>query len=73
MQDVGQQKFLVLLLVMDAEFDERRELRRQRRIGGITQPPQRLIHVGAIVAHFVCRRPRDHAAIRAGCRSPSFS
>ena len=52
-QDVGEQKLLVLLLVIDAELDQLGRLRGER---GIEQARQRLIDEGAIVAHLVAPR-----------------
>ncbi len=57
--DVGQQQFLVLLLVRDAQFDQ---------IGAgriVDQPLHRLVDMGAPADHFAQRRPRQHAAAAA--------
>ncbi len=55
MFDVGQHQFLVLLLVVGAEFDERR--RRMRRVvpDRLDQGQHRLVDVATIVQH-LCQR-----------------
>ena len=59
MEDIGQQQFLMLLLVMAAELDQRPR-RLGRQIG--QRLDQRGIDMGAIGADLVERRPRQHAA-----------
>src|SRR3546814_2601203 len=61
MLDVGEQQFLMLLLVMDAEGDERQRGRRQAGQGAL----HRGIDMRAPDADFVERRARQQAALRA--------
>ena len=56
MLDVGQQQFLVLLFVRDAQLDQRRE------VGIAQQLAHRLRDGGPPVEHFVDTRARQHAA-----------
>ena len=74
-EDVGQHQLLMLLLVIDAELDQLGD-------GVVSfidealreQPRQRLVDVGAIVAHLA--PPTAASAARAGprgCRSPLLS
>ena len=63
-QDIGEQQLLMLLLVVDADLDQSRDL------GARTDAPrqqlgQRLVHVRAVGQHLLARRPREHAALRA--------
>ena len=61
-QNIGQQKLLVLLLVIDAKLDELGRLRRERRV---EQPVERRIDEFAIGAHLLRRGPRQEPALRA--------
>lgn len=66
--DVGQQQFLVLLLVLDAELHDGASLRIQHPI------TQALLHLridrGPVVAHLLQRRSRQHPATRARASGP---
>ncbi len=61
--DVGQQQFLVLLLVVEAEFQQRRTF----RVAVITfeQSIHSLVNARAIIEHFRKRGPRQQAPLRA--------
>ena len=63
MLQIGEYQFLVLLLVVDAEFDQVKQRRRQGGIG--KQAFHVRVHVAAVVAHFVERRARQQAALGA--------
>ncbi len=60
-QNVGEQKLLVLLLVIDAELDE---LKRLRRKGRVEQTVERRIDIGTVGAHLLRRGPREQPALR---------
>ena len=60
-EDVGEEQFLMLLLVLDAESDQLERVRRKRGKRG----HQRLVDRAAPVTDFVEARPADHAAPRA--------
>ena len=62
-QDVGQQKLLVLLLVIDAELDQLGRFRVERCI---EQASERLIDESTIVAHLRDGRPREQPTLGAG-------
>ncbi|CAM8770751.1 hypothetical protein NCM_01976 [Burkholderia pseudomallei] len=64
MQDVRQDQFLVLLLVMQAERDLRLDRDQRRQIGGAQQLEQRVVDVTPIAPHVILRRPRQHSALR---------
>ena len=57
-EDVGQEQLLVLLLVVDAELDQRQRFGRQRRQRAL----ERLVDMSAIGADLVERRAAEHAA-----------
>ena len=57
-EQVGEQQFLVLLLVVDAELDQRQRGRRQVGQRGV----ERLVDMSPPGAHFVERRAAEHAA-----------
>ncbi|MCY1362233.1 hypothetical protein D9M69_489380 [compost metagenome] len=61
-QDVGQQQFLVLLLMLQAERDQR-SLR--VGLGAAKQRHHRLVHGLAVGQHLVQRRARQQSALRA--------
>ncbi|MDO9369233.1 MAG: hypothetical protein Q7T68_11750 [Sphingopyxis sp.] len=60
MLQIGEQQFLMLLLVVDAEFDER--LRRRRQVG--QRSLNRGVNVRTPDTDFVERRPGQQAALR---------
>ena len=62
MQDIGEQQFLMLLLVLQADLDDRRQIVEIFRV--CDQLRDRRIDMGAIVGDFGHRRPRDQAALR---------
>ena len=64
-QNVGEQKLLMLLLVIDAELDQLRRLRAER---GVAQPLERRIDEVAVVAHLLRRGPGQQPAL--GARLP---
>ena len=66
MLEVGEQQFLMLLLMLDAKLDERQ--RRGRQVGQCSL--YRRIDMRAPNADFVERRPRQQAATRAGVARP---
>ena len=66
MQDVGQQQLLVLLLMLQAELDQRRDLGR----GLGQQPRHRGIDMGAIGADRGAVGPRQHPPLRPGMPRP---
>ena len=66
MQDIGEQQFLVLLLVMQADLKNREHALRISRRHLLDQPLDRGIDIGAIARHVFAVRPRDQAALRAG-------
>ena len=59
-ENVGEEQLLVLLLVVDAEFDQR------ERIGGQVRQCtlERFVDVSAPFPHFVERRTAEHPALR---------
>src|SRR5947209_17411292 len=62
-QDVGEQKLLVLLLVIDADLDQPGDL--ARRINAARgECLQRLVDMGAIGENLVVCRPGQEAALR---------
>ena len=63
-QDVGEHQFLMLLLVMQADLDDRHDLVERRRVGALDQPLHRRIDMGAIGGDLRDVRPRDQAALR---------
>ncbi len=65
MQNVGEHQLLMLLLVMKAKFDKRRDVTdsRGRRVGQQTQYAR--LDMGAIARHFRGVRPRHQPAVRA--------
>jgi hypothetical protein len=62
--DVGQQQLLVLLLVVQAQRDQRLHLGIAR--AGLEQGQHRVVDVGSVALHVDERRPRDQAS--AGAR-----
>jgi hypothetical protein len=63
--EVRQNQFLVLLLVMKAQFDDRGERRRQRHIVS-EQSEHLLVHVRAVAVNLADRRPGQETAARPG-------
>jgi hypothetical protein len=63
MQNIGEQQFLVLLLVIESDFDNRNEL--PKVFARFDQCRHRVIDMGAIRGDFGCSRPRDQTALRA--------
>ena len=63
-QDIGPEQFLVLLLVVQAELDQRNDGRELGLVGALQQPFDGLIDMGAIGRNLRAVRPRDHAALR---------
>ena len=63
MQDVGEQQFLMLLLVMQADFENGKHARRIRRGTVVDQPLDRGIDMRAIGCDVVGGRPRDQPAL----------
>ena len=61
-QDVGEQKLLMLLLVIDAELDQ---LRRPGLKAALAEPLERRIDMHAIGAHLIGGRPRQQPALAA--------
>ena len=66
MQNVSQHQFLVLLLVMQPDLDDRNDLLQRRRIRALQQPRHRGIDVGTIGRDLLDGRARDQAALRTG-------
>ena len=64
-QNVGDQQFLVLLLVMQADFENLEHARRVRRRHGLDQPLDRLVDMGTIAGDILAVRAGDQAALRA--------
>jgi hypothetical protein len=62
--DVGEQKLLVLLLVVDAEGDEGLERFQQLGIGRLEQPLNGRVDVAAVVEYLGHCRARDVSALR---------
>ncbi len=60
-QNIGKQQLLMLLLVIDAELDKFRRLRRKWRV---EQAVERLIDRSAIGAHLMAGGPREQSALR---------
>ena len=58
------QQFLMLLLVMQTDFENSEHARGLRRRHGLDQPFDRGIDMGAIAGDFRAVRPRDQAALR---------
>jgi hypothetical protein len=65
MQDVGDQQLLVLLLVVQAERDDRLDGGPQRGVGTVEQCEHGRIHMHPVGMHLVNRRARHQAALRA--------
>ena len=64
-QDVGEQQFLVLLLVMQADLQDREHAPGIGRRHLVDQPLDRRIDMGAIAGDVGGVRPRDQPALRA--------
>ena len=64
-QDVGDQQFLVLLFVMQADLENLEYARRVRRRHGLDQPLDRLVDMGTIAGDILAVRAGDQAALRA--------
>ena len=64
MQDIGDEQFLMLLLVMQADFDNFENARGFRRRHLLDQPLDRRVDMGAIGGDVLAVRPRDQAALR---------
>ncbi len=60
-KDIRQHQLLVLLLVMDAGFDQRKGFMRQSLL---QEPPQMLVDMAAIGPHLFNRGPREQTALR---------
>jgi hypothetical protein len=65
-QDVGQHQFLVLLLVIEADLDQRGELRQALLVGSLEELDHGGIDMPAIGADLVCARTGQVAALVAG-------
>ena len=63
--EVGHQQLLVLLLVVQAEHDQRRDALEQLVVGGLEQVEHVLVDVGAVAVDVGDRRARDQAALGA--------
>ena len=63
MLDVHEQELLVLLLVVQAELDEARDVGSQ---GACQQAIHRLVHVSAVFGHLADAGPRDDSTARSG-------
>lgn len=68
MLEIGEDQFLVLLLVVDAEFEQRAQFRCQRGIGNELRDVP--VDVMAVGEHFRERRTRQQAAFRAWVARP---
>ena len=64
MQNVGDEQLLVLLLVMQADFDDRKDPVTAPCIRRCDQPLDRLVDMDTIGRHFARIRPRNEAALR---------
>ena len=64
MQDIGPEQFLMLLLVMQADLDNRRDLARARFVGAADQRRHRGIDMRAIGRDIGGGRPGDQPALR---------
>ena len=62
MQDVGEQQFLMLLLVMEADLEDAHDVRQLRALGGGDQALDRRIDMRAVGRDLLAVRPRDQAA-----------
>src|SRR3546814_2171886 len=63
MLDVGEDQLLVLLLMGEAEFKQRRKPRELRRIGAFQQFGHGAVDMAAIAGDGLGRRPADQAAL----------
>ncbi len=63
-QDIGDQQFLVLLLVMQADFDNAEHMRGIRGRHVVDQPLDRRVDMGAISGYVLAVRPGDQSALR---------
>ncbi len=66
MQDIRQHQFLVLLLVVEADLDQRGELRQALLVGGLEELDHGGIDMPAIGGDFVGARTSQVAALVAG-------
>jgi hypothetical protein len=64
MLDVHQHQLLVLLLVMDAELDQRRDRRPRVAVGAGDERKHRVGHSGAVSSDLADPRPRQQPALR---------
>ena len=64
--DVHQQQLLVLLLVVQAELDERGEVGPRVGVAAVDQLVHRGVDVGAVARDLVDGRAREQAALRCG-------
>jgi hypothetical protein len=72
-QDVGQHQFLMLLLVVEADLDQRRELGEALLAGGLEEPDHGSVDMPAIGGDFIrARRVRWPRWWRA-CRGPAVT
>src|SRR5436309_2744791 len=63
MLDVSHEQLLMLLLVVNAEGDNRLDFAQQRRIGRAEQIVHRFVDCGAVTARLRDRRSGDQAAL----------
>jgi hypothetical protein len=61
--DVRHEQFLMLLLVVQADLDQRTERRHELGVGRRQQLLHVVVHVGAVVVHLLHRGARDVAAL----------
>ena len=66
MQDVGQHQFLMLLLVVEADLDQRHELGEALLAGGLEELDHGGVDMPAIGGDFVGARAGEVAALVAG-------
>ncbi|ANX05012.1 hypothetical protein PG2T_13070 [Immundisolibacter cernigliae] len=69
---VHQQQFLVLLLVVEAQFQQRRQARPARWVQRVQQGCQVPIHMRPVGEHFVGGGPGQQAAPRARVKWPDL-
>ena len=66
MKDVGQHQFLMLLLVVEADFQKRKHGCERRLIGGVEQVDHRGIDVASISLDLLGSRTRQQATLMTG-------
>ena len=70
-QDVGEDQFLVLLLVVEADLEDAQHLRKAFLVGTRDQPLDRRVDMRAIRGDLGAVRPRDEPALRPAWRGPA--